>query len=55
MTVDELEIVKSVIVGVITGTFSGGAIFGILKIELKFLRRDVDEVRNYLWPDRRKK
>lgn len=53
MTLDELEVVKSAIIGIITGIFSGGAIFGILKIELKFLRRDIDEVRAYLWGDRR--
>lgn len=53
MTTDEMEIVKSMIVGVITGAFSGGTMWGIFKIEIKFLRRDIDEVRHYLWGDRR--
>lgn len=39
------ELVQSIVVGVITGAFSGGAVWGVLKTELRWLRRDLDEVR----------
>jgi len=40
---------QSIIVGLITGTFSAGAVWGVLKTELRWLRRDLDEVREHLW------
>lgn len=48
-----MTLIDSIIIGVITGAFSAGTTYGILRMELKFLRRDINEVRNYLWPDRR--
>jgi len=39
------ELLNPVIIGIITGIFSGGAVWGVLKTELKFMRRDLDEVR----------
>lgn len=39
------ELLKSVIVGAVAGTFSAGVVWGVLKTELRFLRRDVDEIR----------
>lgn len=47
------DFLQAVVVGVITGLFSAGAVWGVLKTELKFMRRDLDEVRDYLWGDRR--
>lgn len=44
-----MELVQSAIVGVITGVFSAGAVWGVLKTELQWLRRDLDEVRQYIW------
>lgn len=44
-----VDLVQSVVVGVITGIFSAGAVWGVLKTELRYLRRDVDEVREHLW------
>ena len=38
------EIITAIIVGVITGAFTAGTIYGMLKTELRFLRRDVDHV-----------
>lgn len=43
-----MEILQSVIVGAITGLFSAGAVWGVLKTEMRYLRRDVDDVRTYL-------
>jgi len=40
-----MDLVQSAIVGVITGLFSAGAVWGVLKTELRYLRRDVDEMR----------
>lgn len=36
------QLIQSIVVGVITGMFSAGAVWGVLKTELKYLRRDVD-------------
>lgn len=41
-------IVQSVIIGIITGAFSGGAVWGVLKTELRYLRRDIDRVHKHL-------
>lgn len=43
------EIIQSVVVGVITGMFSAGAVWGVLKTEMRWLRRDVDEIRGHLF------
>lgn len=43
------ELVQSVVVGTITGCFSAGAVWGILKTEMRFMRRDVDEIRGHLF------
>ena len=48
-----MEILQAVIVGIISGAFSAGTIWGILKTEMRFMRRDLDEVRNFIWADRR--
>jgi hypothetical protein len=48
-----MSILDSIIIGIITGAFSAGTTYGVLRSELKFMRRDIDEVRHYLWPDRR--
>jgi hypothetical protein len=37
-----MELIQSAIVGVVTGLFSAGAVWGVLKTELRWLRRDVD-------------
>jgi len=44
-----MELVQSAVVGLITGVFSAGAVWGVLKTELRFLRRDVDEVRRHVF------
>jgi len=49
------DLLNSVIIGCITGIFSAGAVWGVLKTELRFMRRDLDEVRRYIWPERREK
>lgn len=36
-------ILQSVIIGLITGMFSAGAVWGVLKTELHFMRRDLDK------------
>lgn len=43
------EILQSVVVGLITGCFSAGAVWGVLKTEMRWMRRDLDEVRTHLW------
>lgn len=53
MNNDEIKLVQAVIIGIITGLFSAGTIYGVLKTELKWLRRDIDEVRLFIWPERR--
>ena len=47
-----MEIFQAIIIGVISGAFSAGTIWGILKTEMRFMRRDLDEVRNFVWPER---
>jgi hypothetical protein len=42
------DFIQSVIIGVITGAFSGGAVWGVLKTELRWLRRDIDRVLKHL-------
>lgn len=37
-----MEFAQSIITGLITGLFTAGAVWGVLKTELKYLRRDVD-------------
>lgn len=44
-----MELLQSAVVGIITGTFSAGAVWGVLKTELRWLRRDLDEVRRKVW------
>lgn len=41
-----MDIIQSAIVGIITGCFSAGAVWGVLKTEMHYMRRDIDEVRN---------
>lgn len=43
------ELVQSAVVGIITGCFSAGAVWGVLKTELRFVRRDVDEIRQHIF------
>lgn len=43
------ELLQSIVVGVITGIFSAGAVWGVLKTEMRWMRRDLDEVRQFLW------
>jgi len=40
---------QSVVIGVITGLFSAGAVWGVLKTEMRFMRRDVDEIREHIF------
>lgn len=42
------ELLKSAVLGIITGVFSAGAVWGVLKTELRWLRRDVDAIRKHL-------
>lgn len=44
-----MELIQSAIVGIITGVFSAGAVWGVLKTEMRFLRRDVDEIRKHIF------
>jgi len=44
-----MELLQAIVVGVITGVFSAGAVWGVLKTELRFMRRDVDEIREHLF------
>jgi hypothetical protein len=39
------QILNSVVSGLITGAFSAGAVYGVLKTEMKWMRRDLDEDR----------
>lgn len=38
-----MEFVQSIITGVIVGLFSAGAVWGVLKTHMEYLRRDVDK------------
>lgn len=40
--------VQAIVTGTITGLFSAGAVWGALKIELKYLRRDTDHAHKRL-------
>lgn len=42
---DLAHIIESAMGGIITGVFSAGAVWGVLKTEMRWLRRDLDEVR----------
>lgn len=42
------EFIQSAIGGIITGVFSAGAVWGVLRTELRYLRRDVDGIRKHL-------
>lgn len=37
-----VNLFQAILVGIITGVFSAGAVWGVLKTELRWLRRDVD-------------
>lgn len=50
---DAREFVQAVIVGVITGLFSAGAVYGAIKVELRWLRSDVNAIKAHLWPEHR--
>ena len=43
-----IELLQSAIIGTITGLFAGGAVWGVLKTEMRYMRRDIDEVRRHL-------
>lgn len=43
------ELIQSIVVGTITGCFSAGAVWGVLKTEMRWLRRDVDEIRLHIF------
>lgn len=47
--IEVTELLQSIVVGVITGIFSAGAVWGVLKTEMRWMRRDLDEVREFLW------
>lgn len=49
---DEIKLLQGAIVGIITGLFSAGTIYGVFKTHLFFIRRDLDEVRHFIWPER---
>lgn len=44
-----IELLQAVAVGTITGLFSAGAVWGVLKTELRYMRRDVDDIREHLF------
>lgn len=46
---NDMELLQAIIVGVITGLFSAGAVWGVLKTEIRWMRRDLDEVREHLF------
>lgn len=46
------DILQAVIMGSISGVFSGGVFYGVVKTELKFLRRDVNELRGAVFHQR---
>lgn len=48
MSGDELGVVKGIIIGVITGAFSAGTIWGILKTELRWHRQDINRILKHL-------
>lgn len=48
-----MDLLNTAVQGVIIGAFAGGAAWSVLKIEMRFLRRDLDEVRTYLWGSRK--
>lgn len=39
------HLIGSAVTGLITGAFSAGAVWGVLKTEIRWMRRDIDEVR----------
>lgn len=39
------ELLRAIIVGLITGLFTAGTVWGVLRTEMRFLRRDVDELK----------
>lgn len=47
------DLMQAALTGIVAGAFSAGTVFGILKVELKFIRRDLDEVRSAVFSGRR--
>lgn len=47
------ELIQAALTGIITGAFAAGTVYGVLKVEMRFMRRDLDEVRNVVFKDRR--
>lgn len=47
-----MNVLDAAMQGLIVGVFSGGAVWGVLRAEIRFMRRDIDEVRHYIWPER---
>ena len=43
-----MEVLSPMISGVISGLFTAGVVWGVLKTELKYLRRDVDHAHRRL-------
>ena len=46
---DFQQFAQSAITGLLTGVFTAGTVWGVLKTELRYLRRDVDEVRRKIF------
>lgn len=42
------ELLVNLAVGAVAGVFSAGAIWGVLRTELRYMRRDLDEVRTVI-------
>lgn len=40
--------VQAAVVGLITGVFTAGTVWGILKTEISYMRRDIDRVHQHL-------
>lgn len=40
---------QSIITGLITGAFTAGTVWGVLKTEMRWMRRDLDEVRRRIF------
>ena len=47
------DLINAALTGIIAGAFSAGTVYGVLKVEMRFMRRDLDEVRNVVFKNRR--
>lgn len=47
------DLITTALGAIINGVFVGGAVWGVLKTEMRFMRRDLDEVRDIVFKERR--